>query len=149
MAIERPIDPDAVLFTGVANRLALAFAVLVTDQTLTSEGDMPFEPFTAPFAAARVTATTLRDVLGLDASRDVVLGPGGEFFAAVRASAEEDGDRRRVEVHAVLERTMSRTLGRLHRAFLRGPGVVEVPFLLFGRLAGGPLVGLRSTAIET
>ncbi len=38
MAAERPIDPDAVLFTGVANRLALAFAVLVADQTLTSEG---------------------------------------------------------------------------------------------------------------
>ena len=66
MAAERPIDPDAVLFTGVANRLALAYAVLVADQTLTSEG---------------------------------------AFCAAVRASPEEDGDRRRVEAHAVLERT--------------------------------------------
>ena len=28
-------------------------------------------------------------------------------------------------------------------------GVVEVPFFLFGRLAGGPLIGLRSIAIET
>jgi hypothetical protein len=33
--------------------------------------------------------------------------------------------------------------------FVRGEGVVEVPFFVFGRLAGGPLVGLRSTAIET
>ena len=28
-------------------------------------------------------------------------------------------------------------------------GVVEVRFFLFGRLAGGPLIGLRSIAIET
>jgi hypothetical protein len=32
---------------------------------------------------------------------------------------------------------------------VRGDGVVEVPFFLFGRLSGGPLVGLRSIAIET
>jgi hypothetical protein len=32
---------------------------------------------------------------------------------------------------------------------VRGDGVVAVPFFLFGRLDGGPLVGLRSVAIET
>jgi hypothetical protein len=32
---------------------------------------------------------------------------------------------------------------------VRGDGIVAVPFFLFGRLAGGPLVGLSSTAIET
>jgi hypothetical protein len=31
----------------------------------------------------------------------------------------------------------------------RGVGVVDVPFFLFARLAGGPLVGLCSLAIET
>ena len=44
---------------------------------------------------------------------------------------------------------MHRTLGSLRRAFVRGDGIVEVPFFLFGRLDGGPLVGLRSIAIET
>ena len=44
---------------------------------------------------------------------------------------------------------MRGSLGSLRRAFVRGDGVVEVPFFLFGRLAGGPLIGLRSIAIET
>ena len=44
---------------------------------------------------------------------------------------------------------MRRTLGSLHQAFVRGEGIVEVPFFLFGRLSGGPLVGLQSIAIET
>ena len=44
---------------------------------------------------------------------------------------------------------MHRTLGTLKHAFVRGEGVVEVPFFVFGRLSGGPLVGLQSIAIET
>ena len=44
---------------------------------------------------------------------------------------------------------MRRSLTGVEAGFVRGDGVVEVPFFLFGRLAGGPLVGLRSTAIET
>ena len=53
------------------------------------------------------------------------------------------------QVFSVLEVVMRRTLGTLKQAFVRGDGVVEVPFFVFGRLAGGPLVGLRSIAIET
>ena len=45
------LDPDAALLTGIAHRFALALAVLVTDQQLTSESDVPFEPFTAAFGA--------------------------------------------------------------------------------------------------
>ena len=44
------IDPAAAYATGVAHRLALALATLVVDQTLLSESDVPFEPFTAAFA---------------------------------------------------------------------------------------------------
>ena len=44
---------------------------------------------------------------------------------------------------------MRRSLTGLKQVFVRGDGVVAVPFFLFGRLAGGPLVGLRSIAIET
>jgi hypothetical protein len=44
---------------------------------------------------------------------------------------------------------MRRSLSGLTQAFVRGENVVEVPVFLFGRLAGGPLVGLRSIAIET
>ena len=53
------------------------------------------------------------------------------------------------QVFATLELVMRRSLGSLRQAFVRGDGVVEVPFFLFGRLSGGPLVGLRSLAIET
>ena len=150
MAIERPIDPDAVLFTGVANRLALALAGLVSDQLLLSEGDMPYEPFTAAFPVERrVNATSLREELGFEASRTVVLAAAAGFFAGVAAAADEEGDQQARQAWAVVETVMHGTMGRLHVARVRGDGVVEVPFLLFGRLAGGPLVGLRSIAIET
>ena len=49
----------------------------------------------------------------------------------------------------MLEHVMRRSLSGLTQVFVRGDGVVEVPFFLFGRLASGPLVGLRSIAIET
>ena len=38
---------------------------------------------------------------------------------------------------------MRRSLGALRQEYVRGDGVVEVPFFLFGHLAGGPLIGLR------
>jgi hypothetical protein len=150
MATTRSIDGETAYLTGIANRLALALAGLVSDQMLLSEGDMPYEPFTAAFPVERrVNATSVRDELGFDASRHVDLASADEFFADVAAAADEEGDQQARQAFAVLETVMQRTLGRLHVARVRGAGVVEVPFLLFGRLAGGPLVGLRSIAIET
>ncbi len=144
------LDPDAALLTGIAHRFALALAVLVTDQQLTSESDVPFEPFTAAFGAdQRVTAAAFREALGFDDSRDVALDSADSFFERVIAAAREAGDARGEQAYAVLEHTMRRTLGRLRQARVRGDGIVEVPFFLFGRLDGGPLVGLRSVAIET
>ena len=70
-------------------------------------------------------------------------------FLTVSPRTRDNGDLRGEQVFAVLETVMRRTLGSLHQAFVRGDGVVEVPFFLFGRLRGGPLVGLRSIAIET
>ena len=43
------IDPVVAFNHGVAHRLSLSLATLVVDQTLTSESDVPFEPFTASF----------------------------------------------------------------------------------------------------
>ena len=144
------LDPDAALLTGIAHRLALAFAVLVTDQQLASESDVPFEPFTLAFDAdQRVTAASFREALGFDDSRQVVIASADSFFERAIASAREAGDARSEQAFAVLEHTMRRALGRLRQARVRGDGVVEVPFFLFGRLDGGPLVGLRSVAIET
>ena len=77
------------------------------------------------------------------------LDAASTFFERVAAAARENGDNRAEQVFAVLETVMGRTLGSLRQAFVRGEGVVEVPFFLFGRLKGGPLVGLRSIAIET
>lgn len=144
------IDPGAAFSTGVANRLALSLATLVVDQTLLSESDFPFAPFTADLAVdERITATTVREALGFPSTRTVDLSPASVFFEQAIATAEESGDLRSVQVLATLELVMRRSLGTLRRAFVRGDGIVAVPFLLFGRLAGGPLVGLRSTAIET
>jgi hypothetical protein len=71
------------------------------------------------------------------------------FFEQARTNAQEAGDARGEQAFAVLETVMRGALGSLHRAFVRGDNVVEVPFFVFGRLANGPLVGLRSIAIET
>ncbi len=144
------IDPGVAYLTGVANRLALSLATFVVDQTLLSESDVPFEPFTAAFAVnRRVTAKGFRDAIGFDSTRHVDLGAASGFFERVAATARENGDERAEQVFAVLETVMRRTFGTLHQAFVRGDGVVAVPFFLFGRLSGGPLVGLRSIAIET
>jgi hypothetical protein len=144
------LDPNAALLTGIAHRFALALAVLVTDQQLTSESDVPFEPFTAAFDAdRRVTAASLREALGFDDSRQVAMSSADSFFEQAIASAHDAGDARGEQAYAVLELAMRRALGRLRQARVRGDGVVEVPFFLFGRLGGGPLVGLRSVAIET
>jgi Nuclease A inhibitor-like protein len=141
------IDPDVAFNHGVAHRVALALATIVVGQTLTSESDVPFEPFTAAFAVGhRVTATTFVEALGFEAGRQAVLGPAARFFEQVAASTDDPGAQ---QVFAVLEHVMRRSLTGLTQVFVRGDGIVAVPFFLFGRLAGGPLVGLRSIAIET
>ena len=144
------IDPELVYVTGVAHRLALSLATLVVDQTLPSESDVPFEPFTAVFPVdQRLTANSFREALGFESNRTVDLAPASRFFERVAATAVESGDQRARQVFATLELVMRRALGTLRQAFVRGEEVVEVPFFLFGRLGGGPLVGLRSLAIET
>ena len=137
--------------TTAATRIPIlggaVLAGLVSDQLLLSEGDMPYEPFTAAFPVERrVNATSLREELGFEASRTVVLAAA---TPAKNPAADEEGDQQARQAWAVVETVMHGTMGRLHVARVRGDEVVEVPFLLFGRLAGGPLVGLRSIAIET
>ena len=150
MASSTWIDPDAAFATGVAHRLALSLATLVVDQTLLSESDVPFEPFAAAFAVdQRLGVTAFRDALGFESTRRVDMSPALEFFERVIATARESGDRRAEQVFATLDLVMRGSLRSLHQAFVRGDGVVAVPFFLFGRLDGGPLVGLRSVAIET
>ena len=88
------IDPDAAFVNGVAHRLALSLATLVVDQTLLSESDVPFEPFTADFAVnRRLTANAFRDAVGFDSTRRVDLGAASIFFE--RAAAQRAGERRR------------------------------------------------------
>lgn len=141
------IDPDLAFNHGVAHRFALSLATLVVGQTLTSESDVPFEPFTARFdVGTKVAATTFKQALGFDAARRADLGPAARFFDNAAAGTDDPGAQ---QVLAVLEHVMRRSLSGLSEVFVRGEGIVEVPFFLFGRLAGGPLVGLRSIAIET
>jgi len=144
------IDPGAAFVNGVVHRFALSLATLVVDQALLSESDVPFEPFTAAFAVdRRLSATAFRDAVGFDSTRRVDMAPASSFFERAAAAAQENGDERAEQVFAVLEVVMRRTLGTLKQAFVRGEGVVEVPFFVFGQLASGPLVGLQSIAIET
>ena len=75
-----------------------------------------------------------------------MLAPAARFFENAAAASDDPGAQ---QVYAVLERVMRRSLTGLTQVFVRGEGIVEVPFFLFGRLAAGPLVGLRSIAIET
>jgi Nuclease A inhibitor-like protein len=141
------IDPVVAFDHGVAHRLALSLATLATGQTLTSESDAPFEPFTAAFAVGtRVTPASFKAALAFEPGRQAVFGPAAGFFANATAATDDRGAQ---QVFAVLERVMRRTLTGLTAVFVRGEGIVEVPFFLFGRLAAGPLVGLRSIAIET
>ena len=141
------IDPVVAFNHGVAHRLSLSLATLVVGQTLTSESDVPFEPFTAAFdVGTRVTATSFKAALRFDPGRQAVLGPAARFFENAAAASDDPGAQ---QVFAVLEHVMRRSLTGLNQAFVRGEGIVEVPFFLFGRLAGGPLVGMRSIAIET
>jgi hypothetical protein len=150
MASSSWIDPDTAFATGVAHRLALSLATLVVDQALLSESDVPFEPFTAAFAVdQRLGINAFRDALGFESTRRVDMSPASEFFERVITAAQESGDRRAEQVFATLDLVMRGSLRSLHQAFVRGDGVVVVPFFLFGRLDGGPLVGLRSVAIET
>ena len=144
------IDPGAAFVNGVAHRFALSLATLVVDQALLSESDVPFAPFTADFAVdRRLTANAFREAVGFDSTRRVDMSPASTFFDRAVAAARENGDGRGEQVFSVLEVVMRRTLGTLKQAFVRGEGVVEVPFFVFGQLASGPLVGLRSIAIET
>jgi Nuclease A inhibitor-like protein len=141
------IDPDVAFNHGVAHRLALALATIVVGQTLPSESDVPFEPFTLAFDRdTTVTATSFGQALDVGPGRDVVISPASRFFERIATSTDDPGGQ---QVFAVLEHVMRRSLSGLKQVFVRGEGVVEVPFFLFGRLAGGPLVGLRSIAIET
>jgi len=141
------IDPDVAFNHGVAHRLALALATLVVGQTLPSESDVPFEPFTLAFDRdTSVTAMSLGRALGVGPEREVVMSSATGFFERLATSTDDPGAQ---QVFAVLEHVMRRGLSGLKQVFVRGEGVVEVPFFVFGRLAGGPLVGLRSIAIET
>jgi Nuclease A inhibitor-like protein len=150
MASTTSIDPDAAFATGVAHRLALSLATLVVDQALLSESDVPFEPFTAALAVdQRLGVTAFRTALGFESTRTVDMSPASEFFDQVLTVARESGDRRAEQVFAMLDLVMRGSLRSLRQVFVRGDGVVAVPFFLFGRLNGGPLVGLRSIAIET
>jgi Nuclease A inhibitor-like protein len=141
------IDPAIAFNLGVTHRLSLSLATLVVGQTLTSESDVPFAPFTAAFdVGVNVTATSFKAALRFDGSRRPVFSPAARFFDNVAATTDDPGT---LQVFAVVEHVMRRSLSGLTQVFVRGDGIVEVPFFLFGRLAGGPLVGLSSTAIET
>jgi hypothetical protein len=83
-------DLEGVGDKEVAQRLAMAFATFMVGQTHPSESDYPYDPFWAELpATTRLTRKAFRDLLGFEASREIVMG------RASRPAPPSEGDCRR------------------------------------------------------
>ena len=140
-------DLEGVGDKEVAQRLAMAFATFMVGQTHPSESDYPYDPFWAELpATTRLTRKAFRDLLGFEASREIVMG------RASRPAPPSEGDWQALfdfVVYDTLLTQMQAMLGELTDVLARGESIVAVPYFLFGRLKSGNLCGLRSTSIET
>ncbi|HEV8653483.1 MAG TPA: nuclease A inhibitor family protein [Actinomycetes bacterium] len=126
----------------------MAFANLMVDQSLTSESDYPYEPFTAEMQqSTRLTRRSFCDAVGLEPSPQIEMHPATDFFKWTDDPEPEDTEM--AQVYALLWKMMRGTLKGLTLVRARGEDVVQVPVFLFGRLEDGTLVGLRSISIET
>ena len=132
------IDPYAAFATGVADRLALSLATLVVDQTLLSESDVPFEPFTAAFAVDQRSCTAFRDALGL--SRLAGGHESGVGVLHIGCCTLGNGDRRAERASATLDLVMRGSLRSLRQGSCYGD--VAVPFFLFGRSTAARFLAL-------
>jgi hypothetical protein len=144
------LDEDTALpfaTSSLANRLAKTLAVAAHGlPNLFDESTDFFHGFSASLADNRaLDADAVKEALDVGAAYHIDLRPGQDFFDAAR----DYGDPETEAAFALLLRLMQATLTDLTVAFARKQGVVRVRMWLFGRLANGELVGLRSEATET
>ena len=144
------VAPNTAIELGAALRLAAAFSAACGDLPNTmSEGNPPgrvFHRWTLPFApAAGITPAELAAALKVGPPRHVDLATVTTEFDLDPA---DWGEETALGFKLLIE-MMRATLGELYLAWVRGGASASVPTYLFGRLAGGPLAGLRVVTVET
>jgi hypothetical protein len=145
-----PAAPDPAVLLQAARRLAASFSALCGDlPNVFSEGNPAgrvFHRWTLPLdASIALTADSLAQALKARAPRHVDLEDGAD-----RLRLDPDGDGADVALgYRLLAQAMQATLDDVHIAWVRGGPSASVPTYIFGRLAGGPLAGVRVTTIET
>jgi nuclease A inhibitor-like protein len=122
-----------------------------------SESDSPYEPLHAAMdASVPLTARALRSALRLAPWWQIDVSDGEQWLSDTIAWARDPNggdDEAAAQAYELLQRTMHATLdGPLQRASVAAPP--DGPFhktrrLIFGRLAGAPLVGLVAYSVET
>lgn len=142
--------PDPAVLQQAAQRLAGALSALCGDlPNVWSEGDPAgrvFHRWTLPLdASLPLTADSLAEALKIRAPRHVDLEDGAD-----RLQLDPDDDGADVALgYRLLSQAMQATLDGVHIAWVRGGPSASVPTYVFGRLAGGPLAGVRVITIET
>lgn len=147
-AASTPADPAIAL--RAARRLAAAFSTLCGDlPNVFSEGNPAgrvFHRWTLPLdASVALTAESLAQALKLRAPRHVDLEDAGDRLKLDPADWGAD-----VALgYRLLAQAMAATLDGVQIAWVRGGASADVPTYLFGRVAGGPLAGVRVVTVET
>ena len=142
--------PDPATLQAAAQRLAAGFSALCGDlPNVFNEGNPAgrvFHRWTLPLAAEiPLTAESLAKALKVRAPRHVDLVDGAD-----RLQLDPDNDGADVALgYRLLSQAMQATLAGVHIAWVRGGPSASVPTYVFGRLAGGPLVGVRVVTVET
>ncbi len=146
--IQSRTDPDVAW--RAAQRLATAFSAACGDlPNIFSEGNPAGRVFhrwtLALDPATPLTAESLAAALHVRAPRHVDLDEAGDSF-----TLDPDNDGAETALgFGLLAAMMRATLDGLFIAWVRGGASSSTPTYVFGRLDGGPLVGLHVITIET
>jgi hypothetical protein len=108
-----------------------------------------FHEFTAAMPAnTTLDAESFRTALTIGSRYEIDLSQADQTLTDL-GNAEDDWGKDTADGFRQLGVVMRATLTGLSLAFARGKGVVRVRVWLFGRMADGTIVGLRSTSTET
>jgi hypothetical protein len=141
---------DPAIAARAALRLASAFSAVCGDlPNIFSEGNPPgrvFHRWILPLdPAIAVTPQTLATALKVRAPRHVDLV---DLTDQLDLDPSDWGEETALGFRLLVQ-AMRATLDRVHIAWIRGGPSASIPTHVFGRLDGGPLVGLRVVTVET
>jgi hypothetical protein len=145
-----PAGTDPAIAASAALRLASAFSALCGDlPNIFSEGNPPgrvFHRWTQPLdPSVDVTPPSLATALKVRAPRHVDLVDVTDQFDL---DPSDWGAETALGFRLLLQ-AMRATLDSVRVAWVRGGPSASIPTYVFGRLEGGPLVGLQVVTIET